>query len=146
MGVPEEMAAVCRQFPIVLAYQFGSSVRGRPGPMSDVDLAVLFAPAVKASEYLGLQLELLRALDPVFDYAPVDLVVLNRAGPLLRDAVIGGRLLYARDPEIRLAFEQATRRDYLDTAYLRRVHAQALLARLKEGALGDPSRVYFVAA
>lgn len=142
-----DAASVFQRFPVVLAYQFGSSVRGRPGPMSDRDVAVLAAPDVPESDYLRLQLELLRALDPVFDYQPVDLVLLNRASPLLRrEAIARGRLLYAADAAARLAFEQAVRRDYFDTAYLRRVHAQALLARLKDGALGDPSRSYFVAA
>lgn len=142
-----DAASLFQQFPVALAYQFGSSVRGRPGPMSDLDLAVLVKPEVPESEYLGLQLKLLRALDPVFDYQPVDLVLLNRASPLLcREAIAQGRLLYAVDAAARLAFEQAVRRDYFDTAYLRRVHTRALLARLKDGALGDPTRVYFVAA
>ncbi len=140
-----DAADLFRQFPVKLAYQFGSSVRGKIGPMSDLDVAVLLDAGVKESDYLGLKLELLRALDPVFDYRPVDLVLLNRAGPLLCHEVIReGRILFAVDDDTRVAFEEKVLREYLDTAYLRRVHYQALLARLKEGALGDPSRVFFI--
>ncbi|MBI3318904.1 MAG: nucleotidyltransferase domain-containing protein [Candidatus Omnitrophica bacterium] len=136
---------VFQKFPVELAYQFGSSVQGKTGPMSDIDVAVLLDPSVKEEEYFAIQLELLRALDPVFDYRTVDLVLLNRAGPLLRYEVLcGGRLLFCREEQTRVEFEQRVLSDYFDTAHLRRVQYQALLARLNDGALGDPSRVYFI--
>jgi predicted nucleotidyltransferase len=142
-----EIVAVLQQFPVVVAYQFGSSVQGRGGPMSDLDLAVLVTPETPEQRYLRLQMEILLALDPVTGYAPVDLVVLNRASPLLQHEVIAtGRVLYARSEADRRAFVEAVRRAYWDTAYLRRVQYAALRARLNAGALGDPSRVYFVAA
>lgn len=139
------VATVFQRFPVELGYQFGSSSTGKTGPMSDIDVAVLVSPTVPASDYLRLQIELLRALDPVFDFQPVDLVLLNQAGPLLRYEVVKARcLLYAREEATRIAFEERVLRDYLDTKHLRQVHTQALLARLKDGAFGDRSRVYFV--
>lgn len=138
-------AEVFRRFPVDLAYQFGSSVEGRRGPMGDLDLAVCLSPSVNRSEYLKLKVELLRALDPVFPEGPVDLVLLNEAGPLLRHEVLrGGKLLFQRDQDTRIALEKRVMQEYLDTAYLRRLHSRALLARLKDGALGDPTRVYFL--
>lgn len=142
-----DASTVFQQFPVELAYQFGSSVQGRTGPMSDLDVAVLASPSVKQEEYLKLQVDLLCALDAVFPASPVDLVLLNQAAPLLCYEVIReGRLLFAKDEPIRIAFEQRVLQEYLDTAYLRRVQYQALLARLEDGALGDPSRVYFIQA
>ncbi len=65
---------------IVLLLQFGSTVTGKSQARSDVDIAVLFDRPSLALEELGaLQAE----LQALFPERPVDLVVLNRADPLL---------------------------------------------------------------
>jgi predicted nucleotidyltransferase len=52
---PGEIAPLLRGYPyIAAAYQFGSTVRGRAGPLSDLDIAILVdekrAPAAVENE------------------------------------------------------------------------------------------------
>ena len=101
------------------AYLFGSVARGEAGPDSDVDVAVLFTETPSPT-LLGpvatLQGELEEALR-----RPVDLIVLNRAGPdLIHRVLREGELLQERDRSHRIRFEVASRNAYFDLLpYLR---------------------------
>ena len=96
---------------IVAAWLFGSVARGRSGPESDVDLAVLTAgdpPATLEGLHADLAAELGRAVG-----REVDVVVVNRASPDLVHRVLrDGKLLLDRDRSSRIAFEVAKRREY----------------------------------
>ena len=87
--------------PVVAAYLFGSTARGEPTPLSDVDIAVyLNEPSREArvAAYLGLRRRLAEALAN----GPVDLVLLNDAPPALAGRIIAGDLLYAADERERI--------------------------------------------
>jgi uncharacterized protein YutE (UPF0331/DUF86 family)/predicted nucleotidyltransferase len=88
----EQLASVFQDDGIRLATLFGSAVTSRtPG---DVDVAVLF-DSYDFDHYLALQESLCRMLGT----QRVDLVVLNRANAALKlSALLGGELLYAREP------------------------------------------------
>lgn len=109
---------------VLAVWGFGSRARGQFGGRGDVDLAVLLTAPLSLREELRLRagvVEELRRDD-------IDLVVLNDAPPLLRyEVVAGGQLLSARDPQAAERLEERALREYLDTAYLRRV--QRRLAR-----------------
>jgi len=67
----------------------------------------------------------------------VDLVVLNKASPLLAHEVVrNGKLVFCRDPDRRVAFETDAFRRYVDTEPLRRIQAQYLERRIAEGKFG----------
>jgi predicted nucleotidyltransferase len=76
----QRLAEIAQRHGARLILQFGSTVSGKTHPGSDVDLAVLLA-----DPNLSLQrhAELLHELQSLRDDAEVDLVVLNRADPLL---------------------------------------------------------------
>jgi predicted nucleotidyltransferase len=80
-----------------LILQFGSSVSGKTHAGSDVDLGVLLDdPDPSAQRYA----ELLHALQELVDGAEVDLVILNRADPLLMKQVSDGAVrLYGSERE-----------------------------------------------
>lgn len=108
-----------------VAYVFGSVARGEQRASSDVDVAVLFAPAPQPRELDDLSTELERAVS-----RRVDLVVLNTAPPLLAHQVIStGHLIVVRHDDERADFEIRTLRRYMDTAHLRRVQHQYLRER-----------------
>ena len=78
------LAAVARRHGIRLLVQFGSTTRGTTHRQSDVDLGVVLAdPDPAPAEYAAL----LHDLQTLLPDRPVDLVVLNRADPLLLDQV-----------------------------------------------------------
>lgn len=118
-----------------LVYLFGSHAANRAGPLSDVDVGVVFNDGVPSSEFLVLRLELIRELQPALGH-DVDVVVLNEATPLLAHrAIAQGKVVFSSDETFRVRFETNRVAEYLDTAYLRDEYNRALERRVKEGKL-----------
>ena len=113
---------------VVLAYLYGSQARGNAGPLSDVDVAVLFGPNVSESERFNRVLHLIGELGSVFHRDDVYVVDLAEASPLLRHRVYyNGRLLYCADDAERVRFETTALRDYMDTEPLRKIKRKYVL-------------------
>lgn len=111
-----------RHHGVVLAYLYGSQARGNAGPLSDVDVAVMFDPAVPEDARFHRLLCLMSELSGVFHRNDVGVVDLASAPPLLRHRVYyEGRLIYCADDAARVRFETRALRDYVDTEPLRRI-------------------------
>ncbi len=128
---PEGLTEVVRRralsYPAILSvYLFGSQSTGKAKPKSDLDLAVLLQPGREDDfPVLELAVSLEKALG-----LRVDLVILNRAGELLKYQVRRyGRLLYDRDPRLRKQFEIWGRKSYEDFLYLHRRHLSRTFPR-----------------
>jgi uncharacterized protein len=135
----ERLSDVLDREGVVAAMLIGSQARGTVGPLSDVDIAVWHDPALDASGRLDLQLELTRAASEAVGSDEVDVVMLNRAPPLLRHrAVRDGKLLVERDPTSRVRFEARSLLDYLDTKPLRVERSRGLRKRIREDRFGRP--------
>jgi hypothetical protein len=124
---------------VVAAMLIGSQARGTAGPLSDVDIAVWHDPALDPSGRLHLQLELARVASEALRTDEVDIVMLNRAPPLLRHrAIRDAKRLVDRDPPQRVRFEARSLIDYLDTKPLRAERARGLRKRIREDRFGRP--------
>lgn len=89
---PQALAPIAARHGITLVVQFGSTVTGHAHAMSDVDLAVLLDAGPFTLSRLGGIATDLQALSPDRE---VDVVLLNRADPLLLKKIIDtGRLVY----------------------------------------------------
>jgi predicted nucleotidyltransferase len=100
---------------VLVAYLFGSLARGRPTPLSDVDVAIL----VDADREPDLA-ALTGALSDRLGTDAMDLVVLNHVGPTLAHRVLrDGRILFCRNEPARLEFTRRRLLEYFDTAPLR---------------------------
>jgi predicted nucleotidyltransferase len=119
---------------IVVAYLFGFYAKGRPGPLSDVDIGVLLDREEDHRVELREKLEMLHELSRVLGTEEVDLVILNECPLSLAYEVIRERhILYESDPDKRIRFETRVIDRYLDFAYFRRVQQSYILKQLKEG-------------
>ncbi len=79
-----------------LAYLFGSQASGHVGPLSDIDLGILFAEEV---DFQRASAELTHELSRVIPAKPIDLVVLNTAPIELAYAVIAQGICVFRNSE-----------------------------------------------
>ena len=112
---------------IDLAYIFGSRAAGKEGPISDVDIAVLYSE----SQPSIVRYELARELKTVLKTDSVDLLVLNDAPIELRYAVIvSGIVVYEVNVKTRVEYEALTLSIYGDFLYVLRNQREDIL---KEG-------------
>jgi len=124
---------------VIAAMLIGSQARGTPGPLSDVDIAVWHKPGLDPAARLRLQLELARLAGETLRTNEVDIVLLNRAPPLLRHrAIRDAKLLVERDPVARVRLNARALLDYLDTEPLRAEMSWGLRKRIREGRFGRP--------
>lgn len=127
-----QLGDVFQRFRVELAYLFGSQATDMAGPLSDVDIAVLLAPRVPREEWGDTQIALITELIGLFRRNDVDVVILNRASPLLADRAIRyGRVLYEPDPLLRTRFEVKTLLRYFDTQPLRKIRWSYLQERFQ---------------
>ena len=122
----EGLARCVRDRPEILeAYIFGSHARGQAQAHSDLDAAVYVDPVWLSDATFGYQAELTTALATELGNDAVDVVVLNRAPPLLYHRVLrdGGRVV-ARDLAATTTREARALSRYCDfVPHLRKIDA-----------------------
>jgi len=119
-----------------LAWLFGSRARGAARRDSDVDVAVLIGNACAAGPgaVKDTMFRVIGALGRFVRSDLVDLLILDRAPPLLRHRVIrDGVLLYARSDAERARFVRRTLKEYLDLEPRLREQNRLRIRRLREG-------------
>ncbi|GFP19023.1 uncharacterized protein HKBW3S42_01445 [Candidatus Hakubella thermalkaliphila] len=122
---------------IIAAYLFGSYATARENPLSDLDIAVLLDSRFPSSSYLDKQIELLTYLSQIRGTDRVDVVILNRASPLLAHRILrDGRLLFSKDESQRIYSQTRAIDLYLDMEPARRESDRQLIQRIKEGQFG----------
>lgn len=122
--------ACAEEQAIIAAYVFGSLVKNSGREPRDVDIALVLDES-KADSFslLSFMVGLEKSLD-----RPVDVVVLNRAGEVLKYEVRrSGMVVYDRDPQMRKRFEITGRKTYEDFLHLHRRYVNAVLYGGKDG-------------
>ncbi len=95
-------------------WAFGSAQTGEVRPGSDVDIGLLVERLLTLDELT----DLLARLQAALEVEDIDLVVLNKANPILRFEAVSGRPLFCRDAARRAAFVSLTAREYEDSMAL----------------------------
>lgn len=99
---------------VVFAYLFGGFGRGKPTPLSDVDIAVYLNRGADGS---SAKLDLIGSLMQALDTDEVDLVILNEAPLSLAGRIQQtARVLVDKDPSRRFVYESLIRRQFADFA------------------------------
>ena len=115
---------------VVLGYVFGSVAQARERADSDLDIAVLLRNDVPRENDFDVELLLNTEIVGCTHVNDVDVVILNRAPPLLAYEVIArGRLIYGRK-EDRVAYEVRAIQEFIDTQPIRAAQEEAFLRRL----------------
>jgi predicted nucleotidyltransferase len=122
---------------VVAAMLIGSQARGNPGPLSDIDVAYWYEPALDRDARRDLRLELIGAAEEALRTPEIDVVPLNEAPPLMQQRSIRDAVrLVERDRDERVRLEARAIIDFLDTQPLRDEMARGLRHRIEEGRFG----------
>jgi uncharacterized protein len=137
-----ELAKILAPQPVRLAYLYGSTATGQTTPFSDVDIALVLEADAALPSRLHFELMVEDELAARCDLSQADVRVINEAPLELRGEVVTqGILLYARDEQMRIEFETATRREYFDFQPVAEFFRQAFFNDLrKRGLRGQPRK------
>lgn len=125
-------AYLINQRYVQVAYLFGSAAKGALGPLSDVDVAVLFNS--DPTQWYEQRMKLSEGLVWIFGVPKVDIVLLNTADPVLAHrAIYEGHPIFIRDETARVRTERRVLDAYLDTAFLRQVQRASIKEHITEG-------------
>jgi len=124
---------------VILAYLFGSAARRKMGPLSDIDIGVLFSEKIKKENYFDKGLELASKIDKTLGIYKTEVVCLNQAPPLLRHRVVFyGILIFFLDAELKRDFELRVLQEYEDFKYHLETAYKIMRKQIKEGTFGKP--------
>ncbi len=97
---------------ILFAYLFGSLAKGKPLPLSDVDIAVYLR---KDADLLEYKMKILGQLIDILHTDEIDLVILNTAPlPLKMKILEKKKVIVDKAPFLRHSYESLTMRKYFD--------------------------------
>ena len=129
--------SVLAQYPVEVAYVYGSVARGTVTPFSDVDVALVLSEKPPPYERMMLEFEIEAAIEDASGLRGLDVRAINEAPLMARGKVVQeGIRLYERDRARRVDFEVQTRKRYFDFAPVaRRLQAAFLEKVRREGLL-----------
>jgi predicted nucleotidyltransferase len=102
-------------YPVLVAYLYGSYATGLVHPFSDLDIAI-YVNRISRSQYLDLELSLALEIDERLEGGlPSEVRVMNELPLVITGRIITeGVLLFSRDEIIRVDFETSIRDAYFD--------------------------------
>lgn len=123
---------------IAAAFVFGSCASGSPGPLSDIDIAVLFSVDVVEKEYARKELEIAGDIGRFAENNRVDVVNLATVrNPILsHTAIFSGIPLCIRDKKSFSAYARHIFQEYEDTRSLHEAAYAIMRRQLKSGSFG----------
>lgn len=120
-----------------LAYLFGSQARGTMGPLSDIDIAVLFAKKVKKDNYFDKRIKIASEIDRILKTYKTEVICLNEATPFLKHRVVyRGVPIYVSNLKLQRNFELQVLQEYEDFNYHLETSFKIMERQIKEGLFG----------
>lgn len=122
-----------RKREVEFAYLFGSLAKGKNNKLSDIDIAVYVDENIvnKKSYSFGYEASLIADLMDELHTNDIDVVLLNRATPLLAHRVIrDGIVLCSKNDPKRINFQVHSLQQYIDTEKIRHIKEKYLRERL----------------
>ena len=114
---------------VVTGYVFGSYARGTAGPLSDLDVGVIFPGNISEEEQGNLIEQIRYRLEQTFGRDKVDVINITTVkNPLLRYMIVleEGILLYSDDMALNKRIATYTLRSFEDTKHLRNMQGMII--------------------
>ena len=116
--IPKASEYLRSRSDILFAYLFGGFGRGRPLPLSDVDIAIYLKEPKDVQEK---KMEILGALIGLLQTDEIDLVILNTAPLTLKRGILDNKKAIVDNvPFQRHQYESLTMREYFDFSAMER--------------------------
>jgi len=115
---------------IILAYLFGSTVRGDTGRLSDIDIGVLLDENISNKDRYDMELKIISEITILINKNKIDLVVLNETPLLLSYNIIKTGFILKSNELERMKFETKILDEYLDQKYYINRHSDNSLKRI----------------
>jgi predicted nucleotidyltransferase len=110
--IPRALEYLQSRPDILFAYFFGSYGKGKPAPLSDLDIAVYLKDLLNIPQK---KMDILGALIGILQTEEIDLVILNTASLPLRMRILETKkVIVDREPSLRHHYESLTMREYFD--------------------------------
>lgn len=135
MDPADRLADALADEPVAAAYLFGSRARDEPGPLSDVDVAVLPERGLSGDQRLRLKLRTSAIAAEAWGVERADVVVLDEAPPALAFEAIRGTLLLERDRTRRVRAEARILSAYHDRRWHDDRWAEETTQRYRRGSV-----------
>lgn len=128
------LSQIFANYPVALAYLYGSEAVGQATLLSDFDIAlVMLNESYDPKSRLILELKLEDAIARICGIGNIDLRIINEAPLMVRGEVVtNGILLYCRDEIFRVDYETSTRSEYFDFLPIAIRHREAFYNRLRK--------------
>ncbi len=118
---------------IQTAYLFGSVAKGRSGPLSDIDIAVLLKESLTPRERYEKRILLINEISSALRTDDVNLVIMNGSPLLLNYNIIrDGKLLKSENESRRVLYETSIMSRYLDRKFYEDMHVREGMKRIAE--------------
>lgn len=116
---------------LVVAYLFGSSIKGKVKPLSDIDIALLFLTE-DINQYIEAKI-LIDTME-ILETEKIDLINLNEAPLHIQYGVLKNKRIIFCDNDVkRIDFETKTIKEYLDFKHIRDTFNQKFLEKIGVG-------------
>lgn len=124
-----------KELNVGLVYLFGSEAEGTAGPLSDVDIGIVFTdPKIVRGDTLDIYNKLYYILTDHFDmsnFRNMDIVFLERASTELNfDVISHGTPLFEISQDFRMDFEERIAALYRDFMPILKANNEAVLAKI----------------
>lgn len=134
----DDIRRILAKHGAALGYVFGSYAAGKTGPLSDVDVAVVFEKDIPRDEFFDRELQIAGDIGDFLKIDRVDVVnLVTVSDPLLKHrAVFFGAPVLAQNPRHRFQVERHVMQEYEDTRHLRENMFRLMSRRLRDGTFG----------
>lgn len=121
----ESLKQKLQRLPVRQAYLFGSHAHGTAGPLSDVDIALVYAPLVNKEQ---VESQVFATISQILETDNIDLIDIETASPLLAHrAVLCGKAILNHSRHEEAVLKTKILHAYEDTRHLREIKEQAVL-------------------
>jgi len=135
----KKIAKIMEKHGVVVGYLFGSAARGKMGPHSDIDIAVLFdGKKIPEEKQFDEKLTISGEVADACNVKDADVINLNQVtNPVIRyEAVLEGEPILIKDASAKARLVRHVLREYEDTKHLRETSYRILREQAKSGAFG----------